>query len=437
MATSKIDPYKMAEESSDSNINVNGQTDSKTVSEKDKFSGQSVHASLNKDKESTKFFIGDRDSFDGQSSDAHLLKVGSEVSSVNENGTGCVTPISNELDDQQKCDMRRGVQLLRFHSHMDPHANTIPFKVNLLHKESSASMATTDPHLCSAQSTHGRNSVASDIILGPQNHGSKSSAQSTHGRNSVVSDVVAGAQNQALPKDLAALGYGNGQDYTPSVLLPHGREAIGSTSSSFGPQRPTRVSDYRLSDVPEESPTEKEQMSLSRRNSRPAQAQYSLRDAEEGRVGNGHPKTSLEVPHNIPKAGEVGIKQMSEAGFVYTPQQSTSLSLGMKRSSCPPPLDLNITRSLSEGRLENMESDEMGCNPPTPGTLRRSILYSSEQSLLHPNTPSTATRPLNSDFSFVLPHRNTNIFKNLSRKLSHNVDRNIPPTMAEEVSSLT
>ena len=60
-------------------------------------------------------------------------------------GDGRDICLTNELDDQQKCDIMRGVRLLRFHSLAGPTSTGIPVKVNLIHRDSSSNLQSHPP----------------------------------------------------------------------------------------------------------------------------------------------------------------------------------------------------------------------------------------------------------------------------------------------------
>lgn len=400
MATSGINPYDMEQKygSQEVKVGCEGQETNADVGEDKNGVGEGILVC--EKKEDVKFFVGDNQSIDSMTFDRPKAVKHANMGSKDEveDGSGNATPSMNgELDDQQRCDVMRGVQLLRFHSMMDTHAvSAPPVKVCLLHRESTNSLSVFQ-RLSSNPSTHGRPSLASVVSV-----------------------------QQLLP------GAGQGQ--------------AGATIASLA-SMPSHLSDNpphgsmlcsRLSDVPEE--TSPERSKLERVCADSAQISYSLRDAEEGQVVHDGRCDTIKAPF-VPKASHVR-KQVS-APEVTSARQSSLLRQvshqNTKRSSLiPPPLDLNITRSASDGKLSKNVEEPISvaaamADPDTPNTLRRLGYYSSEQSLLNPSTPSSASRHVVMNMpSPLLARRRPTILNNFSRKLSH-IERGV--STQEEVNS--
>jgi hypothetical protein len=477
MATSGINPYEVEQE-----YDVGG--NQKGGDQKEKVEQEEV-TSIGP-KEDVKFYIGDRQSTELLGSD--LVNVGcqkrpsviSDTSHVTtEGGSGSATPMKENLDDQVKCDVLRGVQLLRFHSQASIHAGG-PVKVKI-HQDSipqilaQGSAADTFQHTTSSstqisggtipshnstQSTQGhtfhrQGSSQSTLGSGSTQPGHtfhftqstqgtsqpghtfhrQGSTQSTQGTSQPGHSFHRQGSTQSTP--MGSLNSVNEQPQSSSLLLQGNGQPF---------QRPTFS---RLSDVVEESSMEREKWEVptgdgSAMSDKVAVGTDSLRQAEEGRVihrspiQNGCSITVRECEsgpsHCVPGNGTLIPKAAHAASAPEVPlaQRPPSLFSQRRQTFIPPPLDLNITRSVSDGRIvETLEEANLAAaaaDPNTPVSLRRGGYYSSEMSLLSPGTPSMASRHHEMHLP-PPPHRS--ILGNLSRKLSQ-VER-VPPVLQEEV----
>ncbi len=450
MATSGINPYEMEEKYGSHEVKMHAEEE--TTNEKEK--AESDEAS-SIDKEEVKFIVGE-DDFPKSGDDGKRFSVGSisvQSTGINDsaltvkgsgNGSGLLTPSrkggsgtatpmksgaatpmrsgtardgnGNGLDDQQKCDMLRGVKLLRFHSQPDTYPASIPVKVNLLRRDSLAPPSvqivrnSSVPH-----TTHGQPSLASTV------------SSASHPHPPPPSLTVPTHQGDTLQ---------HGRASEPSMTSDHTHRLFLVPS---GPKS-SLCSLKRLSDVPEECLLEKE--GGARDGDSITKLTCSLREMEEGRIGENPWNKNLPRQQQQPAVPSASLitKQMSEPGVVTFAQRHAVIkerapTQQLQRSSlAPPPLDLTMIRSLSDGGImETLEEAKMG-DPDTPTNLRRMGYYSSEQSLLNPSTPSSASRHVAMNFpSPILARRRTNILESLSRKLSQ-AERIVPPPMPEEVN---
>ena len=497
LATSGINPYEMEQKYGSHEVKVDQKDEVRIEVEQEEVTSVGTGQG---DKE-VQFYIGDRPSNEFLGSD--LGSIGQKRPSIvsggtPEDGSGTVTPMKGSLDDQIKCDVLRGVQLLRFHSQANFHSS-VPVKVKL-HRDSIlqgglqhlSSNNSTDTLQDSAQC---QNSVQPDLAIhrqssaqsgtGLQRQSStqsgtglqrQSSAQSGNGLQRQSSAQSGnGLQRQSSAQSGHALirqsssqsghtqssgvqgsthsgsqssTHSGSQGSTHSGSRTHHDVANGSERFSSvipAPKVSAQWNFGRLSDVPEEC-------SLEREGEKCADVEHSLREAEEGRAvrRNGHipgghrvqeglgvaqrgcstdpglhidgtHSTSIRKAEHAMSVPEVPYSQRTP--FLYSQQHQTLV---------PPPLDLGITRSASDGRIAETleEATNNPADPNTPVTLRRGAYYSSEMSLLNPSTPGSASRHMKMDFP--LPRRRPSILENLSRKLSQ-MERGAPPVLQEEV----
>ena len=406
MVTSGIDPYEL--ESKYGNHEVKVLEEEGKEGEQDDL--RKEVRSLSEERE-VKFFVGDTTSLTGDSArpskrpslvshDGCLLEEGSGGSG---GSGGSATPMNGALDDQQRVDALRGMQLLRFHSKMNMHPAAAPVKVNLVHRDSSISISSMMQRMYSAPASH-RPSIIS--------------VQSTNGRPSVASS---GSSQVGVAIEPPSVSHSRDVSIS-STHSDHHHRLSGGIQSHRGSQR----NFGRLSDVPEESVLERRDSERLPSEPPGPEGVYTLRDAEEGRVQQ-HPfRTSGPLPiarvSNVRKQmsmPEAPLSHHMQASGTGTGSYSTSKRLS---SLVPPPLDLSLTRSASEGKLPGNIEDAIAAapdDPETPNTLRRMGYYSSEQNLLNPSTPASASRHVMMNMpSPVLARRRPTILSNLSRKLS-------------------
>lgn len=382
-----------------------------------------------------------------------------------------------ELDDQQRCDMLRGVKLLRFHSQPTNSHASVPVKVNLLHRDSSTGLSSLHPPgPSSSSSSHAMQRKSSAPVTLLQQSSIPVNAMR---KNSIPVNAMlhqATSPHHAVPQQDAVLRQDpNNIPYSvqiaPDTAAPDTAATTTTTTTTQSadpllkksPEPPlysepsdlslpavargSHVCFKRLSDVPEEVllDTEKSMSALSEKA-----LLCTLKDAEEGRVSHngrgiihsGHDVQDGRVPcvNSHAPSSQVAIELSSMERSVHVtrhvtyqpPPNAEHLQSDTKQINLiPPPLNLNITRSASEGKLPGVLEV---VDPDTPSTLCRGGFYSSEQSILNPSTPSSAVRHVGMRMpSPVFARRHPTILSNFSRKLSMQGERMVPPVMQEEV----
>ena len=419
-----------------------------------------------------------------QASSTHQRpSLASQISATNfvnleDNDSNMETSLTKEeLDDQQKCDMLRGVKLLRFHSQATSSHTSVPVKVNLLHRDSSTGLTSVHPPGSSSASSSSSPLVVRRKISAPSSMPMRQGSipvsalahqnsipvsatlrqssvpgpvstllhqQTTSPRRAVVpppppKQVTSNIQSSAriVAESATTITTGSGDPLLEKSPEP---PLYSEPSDPFLPAtRGSHVCFKRLSDVPEEILMERER-SVSALSERALLS--TLKDAEEGRGNYNGRGTNSHVPssRNAIELSSVERSVHMTRNVTYQPAPNTADNLRpppnaqTKRVNLvPPPLDLNITRSASEGKLPGM-LEEVVVDPDTPGTLRRGGFYSSEQSILNPSTPSSAIRHVGMRMpSPVFARRRPTILSNFSRKLSVQGERTVPPVMQEEV----